>query len=63
MWYALICAYEHANSQRLLIGIKMEGLFRVPGPAAVLEEFRSAFEEGMNYWRLIIVNVPCSHRP
>lgn len=25
----------------------MEGLFRVPGPAAVLDEFRAAFEEGM----------------
>lgn len=24
----------------------MEGLFRVPGPAAVLDEFRAAFEEG-----------------
>lgn len=27
-------------------GIKMEGLFRVPGPAAVLDELRIAFEEG-----------------
>lgn len=25
----------------------MEGLFRVPGPAAVLDELRIAFEEGM----------------
>lgn len=24
----------------------MEGLFRVPGPAAVMEELRAAFEEG-----------------
>lgn len=28
------------------IGMKMEGLFRVPGPAAVMEELRAAFEEG-----------------
>ena len=28
------------------VGMKMEGLFRVPGPAAVLEELRMAFEEG-----------------
>lgn len=27
----------------------MEGLFRVPGPAAVLEELRDAFEEGNDY--------------
>ena len=24
----------------------MEGLFRVPGPAAMLDELRAAFEEG-----------------
>lgn len=28
------------------VGMKMEGLFRVPGPAAVMEELRAAFEEG-----------------
>ena len=27
-------------------GMKMEGLFRVPGPAAVLDELRVSFEEG-----------------
>ena len=28
----------------------MEGLFRVPGPAAVLDELRIAFEEGNGYF-------------
>ena len=28
-------------------GMKMEGLFRVPGPAALLDELRQAFEEGI----------------
>lgn len=27
-------------------GLTMEGLFRVPGPAAYTEELRKAFEEG-----------------
>lgn len=27
-------------------GLKMEGLFRVPGPAAYTEELRKGFEEG-----------------
>lgn len=33
--------------------MKMEGLFRVPGPAAVLDELRLAFEEGIKLvlWR------------
>ena len=30
----------------LPIGMKMEGLFRVPGPAAYTEELRKGFEEG-----------------
>ena len=28
------------------VGMDMEGLFRVPGPAALLDELRVAFEEG-----------------
>lgn len=33
-------------SASVCAGMTMEGLFRVPGPAAVLEELRDAFEEG-----------------
>ena len=29
------------------VGLKMEGLFRVPGPAAYTDDLRKAFEEGM----------------
>ena len=29
------------------VGMKMEGLFRVPGPAAYTDELRKGFEEGI----------------
>lgn len=34
----------------------MEGLFRVPGPAAVLDEFRAAFEEGTYVYFYTIIH-------
>jgi len=30
--------------------MKMEGLFRVPGPAAYTDELRKGFEEGSALW-------------
>lgn len=36
----MICSFS------VMLGMKMEGLFRVPGPVAVMEELRDAFEEG-----------------
>jgi len=39
----------------LLIGMNVEGLFRVPGPAQHIEELRKDFEEGMRCYTLISI--------
>ena len=40
------CLLHVQVNGNICAGMTMEGLFRVPGPAAVLEELRDAFEEG-----------------
>ena len=44
----LLCAHVSVYlTFDLATGLKMEGLFRVPGPAAYTEDLRKAFEEGV----------------
>ena len=53
----LLCPHSMSvclNSD-LSVGVKMEGLFRVPGPAAYTEDLRKAFEEGMYSGRQLLL--------
>ncbi len=38
--------YSATHRMNIRLGMTMEGLFRVPGPAAYTDELRKGFEEG-----------------